>query len=173
MTRPKGAPRGLQLVPTGPDQSYEERASAARRRGWATRRLASARLGNVNAAKSLAYSRLAIAGDVADRVDYYLAVAPYLDPLVDGAALAATARLGVQASLAHAAIETLRRDDKAVPDELQRRAAYLLQAELRGLAACSLTPATRASLGITRLEGQERAARAAERGLDKFREATS
>ena len=143
--------------------------STAANRGWATRRRRLAAAGNQNAAKSYAYSQLAIRGEVAQRVDYLLSVAPYLDPLVDGPALAAAARLGVQAAHASAAIDAAEKANQPIAESLRKHAAYLLVSELRALGACSLTPATRAQLGLSRLGAQGRARQMAERALDAYR----
>jgi hypothetical protein len=143
--------------------------SEAARRGWVTRRRRGAQAGNVNAARHYAYSQLAIRGEIADRVTYYLEVAPYLDPLVDGPALAVAARLGVQAMHAHAAIEAAEAEGREVPESLRKHCAYLLQAEMRSLAACSLTPATRAELGLAHLDARARARKMAEKALDAYR----
>jgi len=145
--------------------------STAANRGWATRRRRLAAAGNVNAAKSYAYSQLAIRGEVAQRVDYLLSVAPYLDPLIDGPALAVAARLGVQAAHASAAIEAAELAETPIAESLRKHGAYLLQAELRALAACSLTPATRALLGLSRLDAQGRARQMAEQALEQYRPA--
>lgn len=155
-------------------QSTSERAlvpdrSEAARRGWVARRKRGGQAGNRNAAKSYAYSELAIRGEVARRVDYYLTVATYLDPMVDGPALAVAARLGVQAQHAHAAIEAAEAKGETVSESLRKHCAYLLQAELRALAACSLTPQARADLGLTVLDAEARARRASERALDEYR----
>ena len=145
--------------------------SDAANAGWITRRRRGALAGNVSAAKHYVYSVVGIRGEVAARVDYYLDVAPYLNVLVDGPALAAAARLGVQAKNAHAAIEDAEANKHEVPESLRKHSAYLLQAELRALAACSLTPATRALLGLSRLDAQGRARYLAEQALEQYRPA--
>jgi hypothetical protein len=143
--------------------------SGAANRGWATRRRRLAAAGNQNAAKSYAYSQLAIKGEVAQRVDYLLSVAPYLDPLVDGPALAAAARLGVQAAHASAAIDAAEKAEQPIAESLRKHSAYLLVAELRALGQCSLTPTTRAQLGLSRLDAQGRARAMAEQALEAYR----
>jgi hypothetical protein len=143
--------------------------SDAATRGWITRRRRGALAGSASSARHYAYSIVGIRGEVAARVDYYLEVAPYLDVLVDGPALAAAARLGVQAKNAHAAIEDAEANKREVSESLRKHSAYLLQAELRALAACSLTPATRALLGLSRLDAQGRARYLAEQALDAYR----
>jgi hypothetical protein len=143
--------------------------SDASNRGWATRRRRLAAAGNQNAAKSYAYSQLAIRGEVAQRIDYYLEVASYLDPLVDGPALAVAARLGVQAAHASAAIDAAEKAGEPIAESLRKHASYLLVAEMRSLAACSLTPQSRALLGLSRLDAAGRARAMTEATLEAYR----
>jgi hypothetical protein len=151
-----------------PDDRALVRSDAARR-GWLTRRKAEAMRGNVNAAKHYAYARLAIEGAVADRVNYLLEIAPYLDPLADCPALAAAARLSIRAERAFAAIDAAERDGREPNESLRKFAIWAEQAALRALAACSLTPTTRAALGLNKLDAAERARRLAEKALDAYR----
>lgn len=157
--------------PGGDDRALAPAPDRNHRKAWVTRRRAGAQQGNANAAKHLSYSMVRIAGEVAELVDWWLETAgPRLDATRDGPALAAAARLSVRARKAFEEIELAEAEGRDPGESLHKRHVWLQQAEMRALAALSLTPATRTSLELGKMDVHERLGRAtSQRLVAKYR----
>jgi hypothetical protein len=109
------------------------------------------------------YSEVAVRPDVLDEIALIYARAPWLDPVRDGHLCEATGRLIVR----------LRRLDAALDDDPASQTLTTLYARLEGqlvrnLEALGLTPRAAASLGITKLDAEERRRRLTTNGLARY-----
>jgi hypothetical protein len=119
--------------------------------------------GNVNAARHLVYSTVAVSEDIADVAAGIFAVAPWLQRPRDELAVTQLARIVVRLNLLHAAVDA---DPSQILTSLLAR---LEAAELRSLESLGLTPTSAARLGLDVLTGKDRARRMSEKTLDAYR----
>jgi hypothetical protein len=120
--------------------------------------------GNLNAAKHLVYSRVAVAEDVRDEEAALWTVANWLDPLRDARLVEATARVIVRLRKLSEAVDA-DPTSQTLTSLLSRHESQLL----RNLDALGLTPTAAARLGIATLDAASRARKLSENVLDSYR----